>query len=253
MTSLIAGGTCSQQALSVVAAPAIEPSVAPQATPTAQRRPALMLSLPSAAFNQADACRPMTYAGHGSPWHAGTLVSPMSGGAYPPMSPASAVCTPANAATTTWRTFVCPMAPQRRVHRMLTESTPTANSSGSSVGMLTPANLWPSNASTPVQSMVPTPRSSLRPAQSCWVHVNDECSPAALLAPSPQNAAPSPVSERAASAEPRSSDPGGDMFLAVDATTPSPSAKRGRLDGTPTPPPKPAFMRRAALDEAFLQ
>jgi len=78
---------------------------------------------------------------------------PASWGAFPAPSPTSKpLCTPMNVATSTWRTNVCPFAPERRTGRPAVSLDPSPTASSSEGGMVTPANFWPdqSPAGTPM-------------------------------------------------------------------------------------------------------
>jgi len=111
---------------------------------------------------QTDGPSPLNYLAAG-PYAVSAASSPMS------------VCTPQNVATTTWRTQTCPHAPARRQAQQYGLSRSSSNSSNLSMGsvkmgrqltpsatpsgMVAPANLWPSNVSTPVNfGHQPSPR-----------------------------------------------------------------------------------------------
>jgi len=71
------------------------------------------------------------------------------------------LCTPCDAASTTWRKRVCPLAPARREdrHPLGSDSTPSSVAS-LSLGPVTPHDAWPSPAGTPMsqsRSSVHTP------------------------------------------------------------------------------------------------
>jgi len=63
--------------------------------------------------------------------------SPMSR----PQTPGIPICTPSNAASTQWRTVTCPRPPSKNYFK---------EDDGSSGGLVTPANLWPSPNGTPL-------------------------------------------------------------------------------------------------------
>lgn len=76
------------------------------------------------------------------------------------------MCTPINAASTQWRTMICPHAPVKRASPSIhvnVESTPT-----SSDGLCTPVNYWPSCTSTPVGNyLLPSPKNHNMVGQFC--------------------------------------------------------------------------------------
>lgn len=82
----------------------------------------------------------------------------------PPLAPGRALErkgsleTPSNAASTVWRTRVCPYAPERRDHHHDGQHSGSGNSAGGNTpmsisgGLRTPANVWPTPDSTPASS-----------------------------------------------------------------------------------------------------
>jgi len=69
---------------------------------------------------------------------------PASWGSIPAASPTSKpMVTPINAASTSWRTTVCPFAPQPRRTKEPGSLDPTPSGASSTPGMVTPANIWP--------------------------------------------------------------------------------------------------------------
>lgn len=78
-------------------------------------------------------------------------------------TPVSAVCTPSNVATTHWRTMVCPMPPVKRRPLLPSLACQMANpvgfppmDGGDTPSLPSPANLWPSMPSTPVNRSLPS-------------------------------------------------------------------------------------------------
>eukprot|EP00928_Gymnodinium_smaydae_P097711 TRINITY_DN8918_c0_g1_i3.p1 TRINITY_DN8918_c0_g1~~TRINITY_DN8918_c0_g1_i3.p1 ORF type:complete len:353 (+),score=40.72 TRINITY_DN8918_c0_g1_i3:126-1061(+) len=117
-------------------------SVAPAGTGVGARRPALTLDLPPHGAvptivyqHESQASPPFLHAA----------------GSAPP-SPAESMYTPANIASTAWRTKLCPMAPQHHRPR------PHAVSTSSSLSLPTPVNVWPSPcaSASPLANGTPT-------------------------------------------------------------------------------------------------
>jgi len=142
------------------------------ASASAQSQPRLALNLPPRGSDQvtytgqASYCAPLStpmggvqmptlpasYCGPALSTVAGVQMPVVPVGLAPGSSPTASVCTPMNVASTAWRTKVCPLAPCRLRRAASDAGTPV--SSGSSTGLVTPANLWPtpSGGSTPASA-----------------------------------------------------------------------------------------------------